>query len=298
MTRAIIFQKPPIALVSQRYNIHLLVLICLAACTNDKAPVIQQEKVAFSNIIKSSHGYELVLIEESIYVERFDSTIVDSERYNRNNSVYTVGSSFRYAYEYLDQKGEAYYFKTSSNNDWNFVPLSGADQTTVKEVIIGVTPGAINSDYNQTLVSYTYPPNLELSGSGVIENEMNVWLHPPRDYLFRILELTPFPFVQQPYEVGNKWQWKLSIGSHWADKRWKEWDGRITNNYTYQITDVKEISTAIGRLECYVVEAVAESELGKTSLTAFYNKKHGFVKLAYTNIDGSKLNMRLIERRN
>jgi hypothetical protein len=37
----------------------------------------------------------------------------------------------------------------------------------------------------------------------------------------------------------------------------------------------------------------AESELGKTYLTSYFNETYGFVRLEYINIDGSTLNIEL-----
>ena len=113
-------------------------------------------------------------------------------------------------------------------------------------------------------------------------------MHPPRDRFFRILEINPFPFIQAPYEIGNTWDWSLKIGSSWGDKRWKVWENSIENVYQYEIIDKKNVTTKIGELECYVIEAVAKSEIGATYLTSYFNMDKGFVKLEYTNIDATK----------
>ncbi|MGO3182768.1 MAG: hypothetical protein ACTIJ9_08055 [Aequorivita sp.] len=110
-----------------------------------------------------------------------------------------------------------------------------------------------------------------------------------------ILELNPFPFIKAPYKVGNSWDWWLGIGSQWGDERWKTWEGGIENQYFYEITKKKIIETEFGKLECFIIESTAWSELGETKLTAYFNEKYGFIKLNYINIDGSKTNLELIE---
>lgn len=237
-----------------------------------------------------------MLIEKGIYVEQFDSTQTDQNRYNQNNHIYQVGHCFTYCYQYKDAVGKPYYSK-STKDGWAFVAADQVDGQTIKQVIIRVQPGGMGEDYNQTVVSYHYPPNLDYSASGIIENEQNLWMHPPRDGLFRILELNPFPFIQAPYQVGNQWHWQLSIGSHWSDKRWKEWQDRITNRYHYRISGNKPMKTKLGTLACWEVTATAQSELGKTGLIAYFNQEHGFVELNYTNIDGSQLLLKLIEHK-
>jgi hypothetical protein len=108
------------------------------------------------------------------------------------------------------------------------------------------------------------------------------------------LEINPFPFIQKPYLKGNKWYWSLEIGSYWSDYRWKEWNGMIENKYTYEIVDTNSIiHTPLGELNCYKIDSYAESELGKTCLTSYFNETYGFVRLDYINIDGSILNIEL-----
>ena len=150
-------------------------------------------------------------------------------------------------------------------------------------------------NYYQTAISYQFEENTPFSMSGVIENEANIWMHPPRDQYFRILELNPFPYIKAPYDVGTKWNWKLQVGSQWGDERWKTWEGNIENSYQYQITAKKMISTPFGELKCLVVESTAKSRLGETSLTAYFHEKYGFVKLDYTNIDQSKTQLELVK---
>lgn len=99
--------------------------------------------------------------------------------------------------------------------------------------------------------------------TGLVENEKNVWVHPPRTNFFSMLEFNPFPFIMSPYEIGNKWTWSLNIGSQWADKKWKTWDGQITNLYTYEIIDKKVVPTKLGNLECYIVMELQKAELEK-----------------------------------
>ena len=281
----------------------ILLGLWVACCTSrreetghpQQAPVVESTR----RDTAQRKDYALVRVADGVYVEQFDSTNTDQNpyienRYTQNNQVYRAGHAFTYSYQYRDTLGQPYYSK-STKDGWAFVPADRADAQTLKQVIIRVEPGGMGADYNQTVVSYHYPPNLDHSASGVIENEKNIWMHPPRDGLFRVLELNPFPFIQAPYRVGNQWNWELSIGSHWGDTRWKEWQGTITNRYQYRISGHQQIETRLGTLPCWEVTSTAQSELGKTGLIAYFNPEHGFVRLNYTNIDGSRLVMELIE---
>lgn len=253
-----------------------------------------------SKVDNSKKDYDLVPDDDGILVENFDSTQVDINKYNKNNIIYQVGISFKYDFEHLTTTGEKKYFKIDDNREgWEFVSSEAEDSLVVKSLIIEVMNGnpmaQFIPDYNQTAIAYKLIPGVPFTMSGVIENEANIWVHPPREHYFSILELNPFPYIKAPYEIGNQWKWKLQIGSQWGDDRWKTWEGNIENNYRYEITDTVKLQTNFGELECLVIKSTAESSLGTTHLTAYFNANYGFVKLNYTNIDGSRTHLELSE---
>lgn len=279
----------------------LLILLSVTSCKEEN----RKENPTQQQIVKD------YTLEESggIFAEVFDSTNVDENRYTANNTIYKTNTSFSYSFEHITKDGEKLYFKEDKTveereKQWKFIKSNSKDESIIKKVKVSVKYGLepmikYVPDYNQTLLQYDYPTyNNELpfnSISGAIENENNVWIHPPRDRYFRILELNPFPFIKAPYEIGNSWEWWLSIGSQWGDERWKTWEGGIENQYYYEITEKETVDTKFGKLECLIIKSTATSELGETKLTSYFNEKYGFIKLNYINIDGSKTNLELIE---
>lgn len=244
--------------------------------------------------------YELIVDDSGIFVEKFDTIVVDENKYNHNNSMYKVGNSFKYKFKHITPEGEIKLFRVKEDRkSWEFVAFDNTDSTSIRSVMIKVANGNPMADhvpdYNQTALIYISGNNKNYSMSGAIENEKNVWIHPPRDQYFEILELNPFPYIKTPYQIGTKWTWHLKIGDHWADERWKLWEGQIENEYEYEITDSRVLKTDLGDIECYTVESTANSRIGETKLTAYFNPKYGFVKLDYTNIDGSKTILELTE---
>lgn len=238
---------------------------------------------------------------DGIIAEKVDTMSKDENRYNHNNKIYTVGKTFSFTYHYEDKKGDKFLIRQNGLN-WKFVPANKPDTNAVSQIFMKVKSGLSPfiqqlPDYNQTVVLYEFQQQngefMNNEMTGIIENSKNIWMHPPRSHLFKILELNPFPYIKAPYEVGTKWNWKLIFGEHWADKRWLEWKGENENIYSYQISKKTKLSTKIGDLECFVVESEAKSQLGITKLTSFFNEKYGFVKLNYTNIDGTKLVMEI-----
>src|SRR5690606_18421864 len=187
-------------------------------------------------------NYKLVQEDDYIWVEQFDSTNFDPNRYNRNNKIFKVNTSFIYTFEHVKTDNSKWSIKyVDSISNWKFIPISSKEDKIEKisiTVLEGLKPMTYAiPDYNQAILSYSYWTNDNLepfaSHSGVIENEKNVWMHPPRDEYFKILELNPFPYIQSPFKVGNDWQWSLKVGEFWSDSRWKSWDGLISIKYNY-----------------------------------------------------------------
>jgi hypothetical protein len=230
------------------------------------------------------------------YEIRPDTTNIN--RYTEDNEIYKLGNVYRFKYQYITTEEEELYYQRISSMDWEFVPKENLPDDAVIAFQMKVIPGVCNSDM-QSCIEFRYITNdgkfiPMWAKTGLIENKKNIWLHPPRENFFKILELNPFPFIQIPYEKGNKWHWLLDIGAQWGDARWKEWEGGIENQYTYEIVDTNSlIHTPLGELNCYKVDSYAESELGKTYLTAYFSEIYGFVRLEYVNIDGSMLNIEL-----
>lgn len=242
--------------------------------------------------------------DDGITVEKPNKNEVFDKIYNSNNTIYKIGKTFTYSYYYENLDGKKFHIAKGEQikkenyyiNNWKFVEIENQNEETLikinlKPVEGNVFQGKID-DYNQTGIAYEYIMNndrpLTMEVTGAIENEMNVWIHPPRSSFFQILEINPFPYIKAPYKVGTKWNWKLEIGDNWSDKRWLEWKGRIENSYDYEIVDKKNISTKLGELECYIVNSTAKSRIGNTELVSYFNPIYGFVKLEYKNIDGTK----------
>lgn len=267
---------------------------------------------SLSNCQKKSDSAENLKIQsykeiDQIEVEQFDSANTDDSRYNYDNVIFTEGKSFTYRLLHLSKDGDSLSFIVPEREQmyqalWHFTALE--NDSAVETVKIKVTEGRgfmgrQYPDYYQTVVKYEYftkTAKLDYNSiSGVIENEKNLWAHPPRDYYFQMLELNPFPYVKFPLKKGNRWEWSLTIGSRWGDERWKTWEGNIENSFQYEIIGKEKIKTAFGEIECTVIEAQAKSELGSTSLRSYFHPEYGFILLDYTNIDSSKTLLQLTE---
>jgi len=229
----------------------------------------------------------LILIDGYLYANVVDKTE------NLIHQTYKRGTEITFSYKYFDSNGKQQYFVINKGNSWNFTSASNTSDSVIRDFKLKILDRNMNFNdpkYYQVGISYIIEKNdVNPYITGLIENEKNIWLHPPREFLFRILELNPFPYIKYPLQIGHTWTGDLLIGGQWGDKRWKEWSGNILNKYQYKITDKKTVNTPLGSMECYVIESEAKSELGITKLTSYFNEQFGFVKLIYTNIDKSTI---------
>lgn len=240
--------------------------------------------------------------DDGITVEKFDSSNVDENRYNHNNNIYKIEKKFTFSYHYYDKSGIKYLMtkgnlSNQNTNDWTFEKMDKQDPNSISQIVLSINSGLSPfiqqfPDYNQTVITYNFKLiNGEIwknEMTGVIENVKNIWMHPPRTDFFKILEINPFPYIKESMDIGNKWNWKLKFGSHWADKRWLSWEGSNENVYNYEIIGKSIFKSKLGNIECYEIASTATSNLGQTKLTSYFNSQYGFVKLDYVNIDGTK----------
>ena len=242
----------------------------------DDNGVSREYLVSFDSLLEATHLYDYL-----------------SNECNLDNSIYKPGKEFVFEY-YYSKAGQCYYF--DFQDEMTDLCICEQPMSAVLKVGYEIESGNL---MGMTQINYNYysrydiVPNFEKSG--IIENSMNIWLHPPRSNWFRMTEINPFPYIKSPFEVGKSWAWELEIGDQWGNKNWKTWDGNILNRYFYKITSKEIINSVFGKLLCYVIFSTAYSEIGQTSLTAYFNETYGFVKLFYKNIDGSELLMNLVE---
>jgi hypothetical protein len=215
---------------------------------------------------------------DPIYIERPADTGV--HRYTAHNTIFKLG--YDIMYEYSLTKGDSVY-------------AAGRIRMVVSD-----NPRSVlrkGREYPQTIIRYEYLDNagqvVNSEETGVIDNKVNIWLHPPRSDLFKILELDPFPFICFADSM-REWHWVLEVGPSWSDERWKSWTTSVQDTFTYRPGSEKLIATAFGMLPCRETNAKGVSELGTTFQQLFFHPLYGFVEMKWTNIDGSRLWMKLV----
>jgi hypothetical protein len=243
-------------------------------------------------------------------------------------------SSFTFDYYYLSEQNEKYkfLFRRDPNKRGNELELIAYDSTSVNvidKVRLDVDDyrGVIKdqSGYRQTVISYYFINSFGKTSdtiydaiksknsslvfadewTGVVENQYNIWLHPPRTHTFKLLQLSPYPFIQLD-EKKRTWSWQLETGGFYLDARWIPQHGEnlVIINFEYTREADEIIDTPYGKINCKVVSSTGTFEVEgrkyNSSLKSYYYHSLGFVRLEYLNVNHSRLIMQLVSvsRRN
>lgn len=241
--------------------------------------------------------------EDHICIEHLnlDSSLVTDV--DSDNKIYKVGLEFIYAYRYIEN-GTAYFI---GNNGHSKVAKDKIDNQTITELSFYCSPEQARimkrfvPDYKQSGVAYEYynsqGESLDpISGSGLIENEMNIWIHPfRRSTYFAQLNISAYPYVQLPIQVGNQYQWDLKVGgSIYTDSLWAVWDGATHRKHQYEVESLLKKDYSFEKeVEVYHIKANSSSEIGDTYAEFWFSEKYGFVEMLYTNLKGSQFHFQL-----
>ena len=241
---------------------------------------------------------------DELFVEDISGLQIDASDnlYNLDNKIYLPGLEFKFKYSYMDSVGQEYMF---SREGYELTPKSLVTNRTITDISFSIRHDKWNfkEDYYQTVAQYAYfVPKDEGEAlwprtySGIIENDVNVWMHPFRAHCyFRLLQLSPYPYIKRNLEIGDKWYWDLTTGNHYDCESWGTWEGGIKNEYEYYITEKGILlETELGELACDVVVGNGIGDLGPTKLVSYFNEKYGFVRLEYKNVNNSEMVIDLV----
>ncbi len=228
--------------------------------------------------------------------KEFATLFIEKENIDSNNRIYKPGNVFIYDYEIIQDERKLKLEKNEGMfalSEFKLVPPT-SDEIKVDKIHMIVLPvsGSDRTNKNQTQIAYLQDPIFSsMSFTGVVENEINVWIHPVRKGFFNSLEIAPFPFIKYPSVIGKKWNDQMKIGQNWSNEIWGFWQGDLLLRYHYEIVGKESLSTKMGEIECYVVNSSAQSDIGVTNLKSFFSETFGFVRLEYQLLNGLKVNM-------
>ncbi|HNW99571.1 MAG TPA: hypothetical protein PKK00_14285 [Bacteroidales bacterium] len=217
--------------------------------------------------------------------------IIDSEGidtipspYNEDNKIYITNRTFVYQV-----------YQNNINRKYNFI------------IELKVIPGSCNS--GQTKIKYKYfyrkeeltPDEIiafEYSDSlggycrqeitGVIENNIEIWLHPPRTKTLIKLEKAPFPEIK-----FNSKEWNETLVIPFGNYKEIGLSGSIIK-WNYKIDSIKYIHDTIPYY-CSIKAVATSKKGGRNTLDAVFKADSGMVKLNYFFEDKSTVKFVLKE---
>ncbi len=213
---------------------------------------------------------------DAIYVEEIPEQYKNNaNKFDLDNTTYTIGKSILY--------------KCVISRDSMVLDL---ETRYIKLSVLGGTKpfDRIDSTYSQTVIRYEYfdkDYNMlnTREGTGVIENDKNIWLHPPRIGDVGILQLSAFPFIR--FTNQKTWEWILEAS-------YSKYKNVLLAHY-YEKGEEKLIQTELGELLCTPINAMTKSDIGTTTTSFIFNKDYGFVKMEFKNIDGTAITLEAIK---
>lgn len=244
----------------------LLLIVTTTSCKSTKKIFIENSKIngtenpynydnkIFTSEIEYIFDYVIIKDSDSLKYEILDETIFDYKKKNEisNNIVACLS------------------IKTLKNKGPIFIDYPNYTQT---EIILS------HLDKNGV------PLTRELTG--VIENNINLWLHPFRINAFQILQFTPFPYIK-PNEK-KPYYWNLQIGKHWEKLKDINWYGNLNLKCKYENIAEEDLIIPIGKFKITKTVSSCKSKIGINYLTSYYNKDLGFIKLEYNLINNEKI---------
>lgn len=274
--------------LNYRLTYPLLLLLTLNSCKNNAEKSDQG--------LKAFNKQDSLIFDNGLYIEHYDTANSNVLSQTDDNEIYKLGRQFvfNYAY-YIGEKGPYLCdFPSFEKRSWEWVDSDEKSTTIANKIILTVQKNTKMPEIlSQTFIQWSFENDqqqlIDKNWTGLVENNKNVWFHPPRNNGFKQLQINPFPHIVKPYKIGQTWESSIEIGSAWGDERWKEWEGKIVNTTYYQIVDLVTLKINKIKVPCWQIQAVSNSDIGSTKLTAYFNEMIGFVKLIYTNIDGSRL---------
>ena len=236
-----------------------------------------------------------LFVSNVAFGQQYESVFIEKSKID-NNSVYQIGRRFVFECEII-VNDTLQRLTNNSNDQFSLVKLENDSiQNPIIPLSIIKPKPFRRSNKRQTQALYTFKSNNLVfeSYTGIIENEINSWIHPPRFGFFKSLETCPFPYIKLHAQEGESWEDQMLIGEHWSNDFWGVWEGNLLLQYEYNFIRKDSIASDLGNIECKVIEATATSGIGSSKLTSYYSPKYGFVKLEYILFNGTKINLNLI----
>lgn len=214
--------------------------------------------------------------------------------------IYKPNYSYKYSFSYYDKNNiqkkvffaPPFIYEGNDeifDNAWTF-DSNNKEDVNILGFSFNVKKGIINGNQIPYSINYLGDNNVNISGSltGLIEDKNRIFLHPPRDKFFNILEFAPFPDIRLPLNIGKKWNSSINIPDTWV-RRDLKWKGELLINNEYTVIGSEDMITKFGKLKCFRICSTNKDKKINSKLIMYFNEIYGIVTYHYFNYDGSQI---------
>lgn len=132
----------------------------------------------------------------------------------------------------------------------------------------------------------------KMPSTGIYEEDDRIWLHPPRQNQFSILEYSPFPDIRFPVSKNMNWKRDFIPGKNWINKKYDVKENDILK-FNYRNIGVVVYNYKNFNLKCWEINAESINLKNRTSFSGLFNSEYGFIKMIFTNIDKSIITLEI-----
>lgn len=208
-----------------------------------------------------------------IMVKEEKNPLVTPNIFNQNNIYYAQDSMIYYDIEY----------KIEGNTYKDYCSIKCMEG-------FGRSSFGIDSSYTQSVIEYQFydKDGNKFGGSettGLVDNKINLWFHPPRINIYRPLQLSPYPYIKFPICDNCDWNWEFTFGRSWFLSSYKGNLDAATNLCNYKVDRDSLLMTDLGKLNTKVIVAHCKSEIGNTNAEFIFSEKFGMLEMNFYSLE-------------
>ncbi len=197
-------------------------------------------------------------------------------------SIFSNHTHFTYLATYTDSLRNIHIqdtiYLTSSNTPWYVSPKR-------QKTIVWEYQTTLNANIKKQIHSLSW---LKYDTTGFIENDKEIFIHPPRCNQYSYTEVAPFPQINYPLEIGKTYKKILFTGSHLG-----EWSNLKFINQ-YKIIKQEKITILEEQRTGWFIQSTSTSKLGVSKMNFIFNTDIGFIKLHYLFYDHKEIKLQLL----
>lgn len=203
-------------------------------------------------------------------------------KFNDDNKIYTTNRLFTYDVHQIDSARELSY-----KMELLVIPGKMSGGTKIKYKYYYPSEILTSEERKAYLDSIK---NYKIEITSITEDPKSIFVHPPRAFSLKALQLSPFPQIDFPTKAGYNWSAKMYIMAGWGELNGETVKYNfVVDKVEYSETDSLNFTARI-KAESYIDE---ENHLCNAMFD--FDSQLGFTNMSYAFDDSTKVEMRMVE---